>query len=225
MQEQDNVIYYEIEKDYLLACEGIVSAEDFFSSQGFSVDTPIFLYFVNQALFKEQIVNYQSTYGYFDPKTMSVFIRSITSPFARNSEKKYFRVKLQSGVMREAYHKSVVAHEIAHLLAQHNYNQQTSAAPDLPNMGNGVQEYIAAVVQLRSMESALLKLILQQYKPEIIFDDEQEINIVLFSFDPAQYGIMAYRHFYSMTPTQQRLFLERIFSGSLDPDLNLDLDL
>ena len=61
--------------------------------------------------------------------------------------------------------------------------------------------------------------------PEIIFDDEQQINSILFTCNPEKFGIMSYRHFYSMNTIQQRLLLDRIFSNDLNPDLVSDLDL
>jgi len=216
-------IYYEIEEDYIITCEGIDRAEEFFTTLGYAVETQVTIYFSHQATVREMISGHEAIYGYFDPDTMSIFISSLASPFVRNSERVYFNIEFQPGFMLEEYHKSVVAHETAHLFAQHIFNLKVGAGVDKPKMGHGVQEYIASVVQLSSMEPALLQRILRQYATGIIFDDEQQINSILFACNPEIFAIMSYRHFHSLNTNQQRVLLDRMFSNDLNPDLVFEL--
>ena len=152
----DNIaIFYEIKADYLIGCDGIARAKKFFTNYGYAVDIPIHMYFRQRVTVDVKIpeADQEQIYGCFDSKTMSVYISSLASPFVRDSDRVFFRIEFQPGCMLEEYHRSVVAHEFAHLFAQHNFNLRADAGLSIPNMGHGVQEYIALVVQLRSMES------------------------------------------------------------------------
>jgi len=230
-------IFYEKKVDYLIGCEGIARAKTFFTNYGYSVDVPIRLYFKQQVLVTIGLseTDQKQIYGYFDPKTMSVHVSSLSSAFVDDPEKVYFGIgqykrtengKKQRRLMLETFHRSIITHEVAHLYAQHNFNLKTSRASQAATkMGYGVHEYIASVVQLSTMESAVRERILRSYSPEVIIDDEQQISVLLYSCDPEIFCIMSFRHFHSMTINQQRKFLDRIFSNSLNPDLIFDLDL
>lgn len=88
---------------------------------------------------------------------------------------------------------STVAHEVAHLLALHNFEIKTNLplAPHLKEkMGNAVQEYIASVVQFSSMQRHYHDEIMIQFDTHLIFNHEQEINNLLFSHSPQEFYIM-----------------------------------
>lgn len=230
-------ISYVIKEDYLIGCEGIARAKSFFANYGYAVDVPIRLYFKQRVLVTigHHETDQKQIYGYFDPKTMSVHVSSITSVLVDDPEKVRFRIGRQKGtedrksqrrLIREEFHRSAITHEVAHLYAQHNFNLQASKTSQAATkMGHGVHEYIASVVQLSTMEPTLRHRILRLYVPEIIFDDEQQISVILYACDPEKFCIMSFRHFYSMNINQQRLFLDRMFSNNLNPDLVFNLDL
>ncbi len=230
-------ISYEKKKDYLIGCEGIARAKNFFANYGYAVDVPVRLYFKQRVIIAIDLpeTNQKQIYGYFDPKTMSVHVSSLGSAFVLEQEKVRFRlglpkktenVKRQRRLMLEEFHRSSIAHEVAHLYSQHNFNLQSPKTnKTVAKMGHGVQEYIASVVQLSTMESTLCQNILRLYVPEIIFDDEQQINVILYVCDPEMFCIMSFRHFQSMNINQQRIFLDRIFSNNLNPDLVFNFDL
>lgn len=234
----DNIkISYIKRADYLMGCEGIARAKTFFEKYGYTVEVPVRLYFRQRvhAVIGHPGKDKKQIYSCFHPGTMAIHVSSLTSPFVEDPEKVCFGIghheetengKRQRRLIREEFHRSIITHEVAHLYSQHNFNLQSSRAPrTATQMGHGVHEYIASVVQLSTMEPALRQRILQSYLPEIIFDDEQQINMVLYACDPEKFCIMSFRHFYSMNENQQRIFLDRIFSNTLNPDLVFDLAL
>lgn len=234
--DENITISYEVMEDYLIGCEGIARAKTFFTNYGYEVDIPIQIYFRQRvfAAIKTPEMGQEQIYGCFDPKNMSVYMSSLTSSFVDDSEKVYLRIKHHEGTNNEKnqrrliikeFHRSVVTHEVAHLYAQHNFNLQSAeTSKTAKNMGHGVHEYIASIVQLSTMEPILRQRILQSYEPDIIFDNEQQINGILFVCDPEKFCIMSFRHFYSMNTIQQRDLLNQIFSNNLNPDLIFQLD-
>ncbi len=231
---EDVYIFYEFKKDYVIGCEGVARALEFFTVYGYAVDIPIYIYFGQRVTVNDNSLatEQKSIYGYFDPENMIVYMSSLTSPFVTDPKKVYLRVRVQqqNGFRKqhilEEFHRSIVAHEIAHLLTQHNFNLQFVAISNSHiKMGRGVQEYIASVVQLATMEPSLRKSILERYDPQIIIDHEQQINGMLFSCNPQQFSIMSYRHFHLQNRFQQNLLLDRIFSNDLNPDLAFEIDL
>ncbi len=158
----------------------------------------------------------------------------MTPSFVTDSQTIYLRIRIgedpdsteQSKTVAEEFHRSVITHEVAHLLAQHNFNLMSAEiSTDQQTMGHGVQEYIASVVQLSSVEPTLRWRILQQYDPQIIFDHEEQINYLVYACDPQIYLIMSFRHFRSLNTSQQKDILDRIFSNDLSPDLAFEFEL
>lgn len=235
--DENVTISYEVKEDYLIGCEGIARAKTFFTNYGYDVDIPIRIYFRQRvfAAINGSGMDREQIYGCFDHKTMSVYMCSLTSSFVDDSEKVYLGIKHHKGtnngknqreLIIKEFHRSAVTHEVAHLYAQHNFNLQSAEiSNNSKNMGHGVHEYIASVVQLSTMEPTLRQRILQSYEPDIIFDDEQQVNVILFLCDPEKFCVMSFRHFHSMDITQQRDLLDRIFSNNFNPDLIFQLDL
>ena len=231
--DENATVSYGIMEDYIIGCEGIARAKTFFANYGYSVDVPVRIYFRQRVLaaVNHPEIDQKQIYGYFDSKTMHVYMSSLSSSFVDDPEKVYLGIEhhkgtndgtRQSKLILEELHRSVITHEVAHLYAQHNFNLQAVETPQKQKkMGHGVHEYIASVVQLSTMEPNLRQRILESYVPEIIFDDEQQINWLLFACDPEKFCIMSFRHFHSMSTKQQRVLLDRMFSNNLNPDLVL----
>jgi len=229
-------ISYVIKADYLIGCEGITRARNFFANFGYAVDIPIHIYFRQRVSVGDNtsMAGQEDIYGYFDPKTMSVYLSSLTSPFVTDPERMYLRTvnqkradinKLQSSLITEEIHRSVVTHEVAHLYAQYNFNLRSiDTSKRVAKMGHGVQEYIASVVQLSTMDSTHRKSILQRYDPQVVFSYEQQINVIFYACNPQKFSIMAFRHFYNLEKSQQKVLLDRILSNELNPDLVFEFD-
>ncbi len=108
--------------------------------------------------------------------------------------------------MSPALWQSFVSHETAHAVAEQNFaagvRRQTAS------------EYIAGVVQLATLPPDLRKLILDHYEAKG-FDDEREISMALYDFDPAVFAVMAYRH-YTALGDRGPAFIARLLSKGLD---------
>lgn len=172
-------------------------------------------------------------YGYSDPENMSIHIRALYSPLIWNQKREYFRIKydkkdsILSDLKLKCWHKSVVVHEVSHILSQYNFNKLSNKKINTTTeMGRGVQEYIASVAQLSYIdavsEGCLLGYILREYDPLVRFEYENQINSMLFSISPQEFAIMSIRHFHSMSDSEQLLFMKRILSGDLNPDLDME---
>lgn len=229
-------IYYVIKEDYLIGCEGIARAKIFFINYGYAVDIPISIYFsqrISVNLTTPRTIQEQ-IYGYFDPKNMSVYMSSLTSSFVVDPKRVYLRIenrtetdneRQQRALILEEFHRSVVTHEVAHLYAQHNFNlRSVEPSQTFSKMGHGVHEYIASVVQLNTMESTLRQRILQLYDPQVIFDREEQINIICFACNPEKFNIMSFRHFHGLSKSQQQNLLDRILANELNPDLIFEME-
>jgi hypothetical protein len=166
---------------------------------------------------------------------MSVYISSLTSPFVVDQKRVYLRIenrtetdneRQQRRLILEEFHRSMVTHEVAHLYAQHNFNlRSVEPTQNFTKMGHGVHEYIASVAQLSTIESTLRQRILQLYDPQVIFDHEEQINIICFACNPEKFNIMSFRHFHGLNKSLQQNLLDRILSNELNPDLIFEIDL
>ncbi len=232
-EDYDITIYFSNYIDYRLACCGYRYARYFFKKHGYSVDIPITIHFHTSLEFNGCNDNFSGeyVYGYSNPDSMSIQMRSLSSPLISNPEREYFKIKydkkdwILSNLKLQAFHVAVVAHEVAHLFVQHNYNLHTIAYPnDSPYIGRGVQEYIASVVQLSFLDfkDFLYLDILKKYGPVIVFDYEEQINSTIYSFSPQEFVIMSIRHFQNLKKAEQKKFLDKIILGEFNPDLNLD---
>jgi len=130
-------IFYKTKADYILGCEGIARVKSFFTTYGYAVDIPVRIHFKQQGV-TVNVNNFKQdqklVYACFDPKTMSVYMSSLVSPFVTDPERVYFRIDFRekSGIEKqkkrqiiEEFHRTVVAHEVAHLFAQHNFNRRS----------------------------------------------------------------------------------------------------
>ncbi|MCP3890539.1 MAG: hypothetical protein GY702_16955 [Desulfobulbaceae bacterium] len=234
---QDNIaISYLATEDYFIGCEAIAQTKNFFRTYGYAVDVPIHIFFNEQVTINDNTseLSHEKIHGIFNPKTMSIQICSLASSFVTNSQSFYLRIRIGedpdstelSKTVVEEFHRSVITHEVTHLLAQHNFNLMSAEISiDQHTMGHGVQEYIASVVQLSSIDPTLRWRILQQYDPQIIFDHEEQINYLFYAWDPQIFLIMSFRHFQSLNTSQQKDILDRIFSNEFNPDLSFEFEM
>ena len=231
---KDNVsISYTFKEDYSIGCEGVKRAELFFKNWGFSIDSPVNIVFkknVKVKYFGEEII----VYGYFERSTMTVYMSSLTSPLVSNPDRKNFKIKphkfpglseSQRNMMALEFHKSVVAHEVGHLYAQHNFNILNNKKSLHMVMGHGVHEYIAYLVQLTTMDRSLKDMVLSQYKTNDSFDMDSHINALIHGHDPHGFGIKSYHHFSIMSDSAKKNFLERILSNQFNPDSIMEIPL
>lgn len=106
-------------------------------------------------------------------------------------------------VSRELY-RSLAAHETAHAWAQTNIRG--------PNQNLVAQEYIAYVVMFVTMNPDLRTSVLNAV-PGVGFDDELQINSMVYLLDPILFGIESYRHY--LKPGNGPAFLQKVLTGKV----------
>lgn len=97
---------------------------------------------------------------------------------------------------------SFVAHELAHAVADANFQMERP-----PRVSH---EYIAYVVQFATMPSALRECILERFTTRA-FAGERQINQHFMDLDPQIFAVKAYRHF--LTLNDGAAFFARVLSG------------
>lgn len=102
-----------------------------------------------------------------------------------------------------ALHRSLVAHEVAHHIADANFKVEKPAVV--------AHEYIAYVTMFATMAPYQRDRILEHF-PGDGFDTDRPFNVTLYMLAPHFFGAQAYRHF--MRVEDRRAFLERVLSGS-----------
>lgn len=102
---------------------------------------------------------------------------------------------------RELY-RSLITHEVAHAVASCNF---AARRPPIE-----ATEYIAYVTMFATMEPALRARALARFPGEG-FQNEVEINSMVYLLDPMRFGAQAYRHY--LKPGNGREFLRAVVSG------------
>ena len=221
----DTTVIYRYKKDYKMACDGIGRAKHFFREYGLADDYPITIFFEHEAAFNSDEHELEQVLGYFDPVSNYIHLPSYVSrTFKRNNTYSFRDVAENNQDFIELF-TSVVAHEVAHLLTLRNSEQKYKflhASASEERMSSGVQEYMAGVVQISSMEESLRERILDSLDKNIVFTNEQQINQLSYLHDPQKFLIMSYRHYYYHDIEERKSVLHRILSRELNPDLIFD---
>jgi len=219
--DENSLIIYRFMTDYEIGCEGIDRAKNFFTDHGLSFDAPITIFFEHKLSVDSELYDTDRVLGYFSPFSNYIQVLSYRYHPLIKGKAHLLNLELNNHSEFEELLTSIITHEVTHLLALYNYEEQGNiqfkSAPK-PMMGHGVQEYIAGVVQIDSMEKSIRGEVLDQYVRSLTFTYEQEINQLSYSAEPQEFWIKSYRHFHSKDTDDQKLLLERIFSGELNPD-------
>lgn len=185
--------------DAYLACAGAADAAAFLSQHGFTVDTvmrvdvldSVFLHMEERPSFR--------VLGQFDAEQDRILVTSIDGQREMAKEKPIFGVSYDVALFR-----SVVAHEVAHAIAEDNFrvDEPTRLA----------HEYIAYVVQLATMPPRLRQLVLDRH-PVRAFDSELEINPMLYGMNPDVFAVKSYGHF--LRPEVGVTFLQTLLNRDM----------
>lgn len=160
--------------DVALACEGAAAAISFLKAQGLDVDTEINIEIV-------PTVTEDGTCeaaGYFYASEGKILVLNYTE--FRKFEQ-WLRVPISDSI-----YKGLVAHEVAHLIAMHNF--------EVPKPTIQAQEYVAYVTTLATLEPDLRELIFLQFTGDG-YETEQQMNTTVYLCNPMRFGVEAYRHF------------------------------
>jgi hypothetical protein len=106
-----------------------------------------------------------------------------------------------------ALYVSVVAHELAHAIADQHFRQRP--APLV------AQEYIAYTAQLSTLESGIRREILSRSR-RTAFADIDEMSTTYYALDPSGFGIKAFLHFRQLD--DPGAFLRGLLSGEIYSD-------
>jgi len=117
------------------------------------------------------------------------------------SEFRKFKTWFGIPIGRSSY-RSLVSHEVAHLVAHHNFK---ISEPSIQ-----AKEYIAYVSQFSTMESVLRKKVLSQFPCEA-FEGDWQMATTIYMFDCMGFGVRAYQHFLKLG--NGRDYLQAILNG------------
>jgi hypothetical protein len=176
-------IYAESDADARLACDGVADAVGFLSEQGFTVDTVMWIDILD-SVFAHRAENPAfRVLGQFDAEQNRIMVTSTKGQHEMAAEKPIFGVPAPYD---HALFRSVVAHEVAHAIAEENFRV------DEPS--RLAHEYIAYIVQLATMPANLQQQILERH-PGPGFVSELEIHPIIYGMDPDLFAVKAYRHY------------------------------
>jgi len=178
--------------DALAACEGARDAIVFLESNGLRVTGEIAI----SLSAKLPTAVSSSAAGCYLESERKVLI--LVYPEFRKL-KTWFGIPIDRSLYR-----SLVSHEVAHLVADHNFKV---SKPSIK-----AKEYIAYVTQFSTMEPALRRRVLLQF-PCDGFEGDWQMGATIYMFDCMKFGVRAYRHFLKMA--NGRDYLHAVLNGEV----------
>jgi hypothetical protein len=178
--------------DASLACQGARDALDFLASQGLETNVPVR---IDVAPRMPESAGRTAVGCYLESEQ-----RVVVLPFAA-----FRRNRTWMGAPADARaYRSVVTHEVAHAIGACNYARR--AVPI------AAKEYIAYVTALATMDAARRNRVLAAF-PDPAFEDQGQMNTIVYLFDPQRFGVRAYRHY--LQPGNGAAFLQAIVRGEV----------
>lgn len=185
--------------DAYLACAGAADAVVFLWQQGFTVDTVMQIDILDSVFLHTDENPSFRILGQFDAKQNRIMVTSIDGQREMAKEKPIFGVPYDVALFR-----SVVAHEVAHAIAEDNFHVEEPSRL--------AHEYIAYIVQLATMPSRLSQRVFEMV-PAQAFNSELEINPMIYGLNPDLFAVKAYGHYRS--PGVGVAFLQTLLSRDL----------
>ena len=186
----DAVIRASEPEDLQAGCQGAAAAVRFLAANGFDTAQPLEIHFVD--------VMPDSIPG----PTLGCFVRPMKRIYMLAGKNCIGRVLKYDIVVDAELHMGLVAHEVAHWIASHNFGNRRPS--------HVAQEYIAYVTMYASMPAAARNQVLMKI-PGKGFGSEREITLTVYLLDPVRFGAQAYRHF--RKPGKGAPFLQRVLKG------------
>lgn len=185
--------------DAYLACAGAADAVAFLWQQGFTVDTVMQIDILDSVFLHTDKNPSFRILGQFDAKQNRIMVTSIDGQREMAKEKPIFGVPYDVALFR-----SVVAHEVAHAIAEDNFHVEEPTRL--------AHEYIAYIVQLATMPAQLSQRVFESH-PGRAFESELEINPLIYGLNPDLFAVKAYWHYQS--PGVGVTFLQTLLSRDL----------
>jgi len=186
-------------EDCKIACVGVIDALSFLEANGFRLPGPIHIDPMERIA--EEVS--ADALGYFDSQTVRVYVRSFSA-----SQEAVQGLGVFGLPMNRDLYRSIVAHEVAHLIADHNFAMESPS--------RAAHEYIAYVTQLATMPPDLRDRILTN-SPGEGFRTSTQINLIIYMFSPDKFAVGAYRHF--VRAENGAAFFRRLLTGEIQLDL------
>jgi hypothetical protein len=184
------VVHSPAHQDALTACEGARDAIEFLAYQDLDVANIISIDIVTNL----PLVAGRSAAGCYLESERRIIILVY-------SEFRKFNTWFGISINRLLY-RSLIAHEVAHLVADHNFK--------VPKPSIQAKEYIAYVTQLSTMELPLRKRAMSHFECKA-FEGDWQMNETIYMFDCMEFGVRAYMHF--LTLTNRRDYLQAVLNG------------
>lgn len=138
-------------------------------------------------------------FGHFDPFEGRIAVMSWKACLQVDRARKPFGLE-----MSHALHRSIIAHEVAHAVAEWNF---LVAEPSL-----AAHEYLAYVFQIAGMPHVLQQAVLKQIDVPA-FEKAEEITETYYSLNPDYFALKSFRHF--MQAEDKLRLIRRLLSGKL----------
>lgn len=183
-------------EDRSLVCDAAEKARAFFQSHGIEIKRQIRI-----RLHPGEIENHANHIGLYDSKKDHIDLVTLQHARFHCKEKSPFDVQ-----MNKALYTSFVIHEVAHAIADQNFNSSPSSliAP----------EYLAYVTQFSTMDEKLQQEILQRYQVPP-FAGIEDMSVIYYELDPNAFALKAFRHFQHLT--DKTYFVQGLLSGAIKP--------
>jgi hypothetical protein len=193
--------------EMLLICGGIADALTFFTTHG--LDTGVVIDVTVETFVRagESDDFAFPVLGQFRPDANRVFMTALESQREMSRTNQVFRQDFDPRQFRE-----VVAHEVAHVLAEHNFG--------VTEPSRLLHEYIAYIVQMSTMDPARRDRILAAYDAGP-FGSVTEINPIVYAVAPNVFAVKAYLYFEAQP--DKKAYLDRIMAEDL-PAAHYSLD-
>jgi len=179
-------------RDALIACEGARDAIEFLASQGLDVTNNISIEIVTKL---PPVVSRSAAGCYLESERRVLVL--VYSEFRKL--KTWFGIPINRFLYR-----SLISHEVAHLVADDNFK--------IPKPSIQAKEYIAYVTQLSTMEPALRKRVMSNFKFKA-FEGDWQLSETIYLFDCMGFGVRVYLHFLNLV--NRRDYLQSILNGKV----------
>lgn len=189
-------------RDREAACAGAIDAKAFLTASGINTEGRI-----NIGMVSELADDSLNAYGYFDVQSEWIYVLNFDAARRAAGE-----AGMYGEPMDRDLHRSIVVHEVAHLMANRNFSKD---APPLAAL-----EYFAYASQFATMPLTVRNRILVN-NPGEGFQANWQINSYDLRFAPNQFAVRAYQHY--MQPENGTAFLRGILSGKIPVGIPLPL--
>jgi len=197
---RENVtIYSETPRDARLACVGAFDAIRFFKQYGVKTRSVIELHI--QGDFEDKVTG-QSAAGYYDFRSRRAYVL----PFSDLKE----RVTPFDIAVDDVLYRSIVTHEIAHAIVAESFS--------VSNPSLKAREYLAYVATFSMMPADYRRRIFEK-KTAPAFENEMDINSIMYLFNPIFFGQRAYKHFRQLS--KPSAFIRQTLAGQTLANDNL----